>query len=82
MFISNMIFSTYLTSFLLLSLVQNTLAAFGVTEGANYLDVDTGNKLVYRGMMPLATTRVLHGNRTTYLSSINEERRHNVDQIQ
>ncbi|CAE6478286.1 unnamed protein product [Rhizoctonia solani] len=32
----------------LLGLVPSTLAAFGVTKGSNYLDVDTGNKLVYR----------------------------------
>jgi hypothetical protein len=32
-----------------LGLLPGTLAAFGVTKGSNYLDVDTGNKLVYRG---------------------------------
>ncbi|CAE6480896.1 unnamed protein product [Rhizoctonia solani] len=32
----------------LLGLVPSTLAAFGVTKGSNYLDVGTGNKLVYR----------------------------------
>ncbi|CAE6455754.1 unnamed protein product [Rhizoctonia solani] len=31
-----------------LGLLPGTLAAFGVTKGSNYLDVDTGNKLVYR----------------------------------
>ncbi|CUA67917.1 rhamnogalacturonase B [Rhizoctonia solani] len=32
----------------LFGLVPSTLAAFGVTKGSNYLDVDTGNKFVYR----------------------------------
>ncbi|GAB1520469.1 hypothetical protein RhiTH_003545 [Rhizoctonia solani] len=34
--------------FILLGLVPSALAAFGVTKGSNYLDVDTGNKLIYR----------------------------------
>ncbi|CAE6412086.1 unnamed protein product [Rhizoctonia solani] len=33
---------------LLFGQVPSTLAAFGVTKGSNYLDVDTGNKVVYR----------------------------------
>lgn len=43
-----MLWSTRFASLLLLSLIPNSLAAFGVTKGSNYLDVDTGNKLVYR----------------------------------
>ncbi|CAE6364091.1 unnamed protein product [Rhizoctonia solani] len=33
---------------LLLAGLPATFAAFGVTEGSGYIDVDTGNKLVYR----------------------------------
>ncbi|CAE6478720.1 unnamed protein product [Rhizoctonia solani] len=38
------------SSFLLLAGLPTTFATFGVTEGSGYIDVDTGNKLVYRGM--------------------------------
>ena len=39
----------HLASLFLLGLAPSTLAAFGVTKGSNYLEVDTGNALVYRG---------------------------------
>ncbi|KAB5591548.1 Rhamnogalacturonate lyase [Ceratobasidium theobromae] len=41
-------FSTGLASLFLLSRASSTLAAFGVTSGSGYLQVDTGNKLVYK----------------------------------
>lgn len=39
----------HFASLLLLGLSPGVLAAFGVTKGSSYLEVDTGNALVYRG---------------------------------
>ncbi|KAF8607463.1 hypothetical protein BDV93DRAFT_604038 [Ceratobasidium sp. AG-I] len=38
----------HLSSLFLLCLAPSALAAFGVTKGSNYLEVDTGNALIYR----------------------------------
>ncbi|QRW25723.1 rhamnogalacturonate lyase [Rhizoctonia solani] len=39
---------TFLSPNIVYDSVELALAAFGVTKGSNYLDVDTGNKLIYR----------------------------------
>ncbi|KAB5591555.1 Rhamnogalacturonate lyase [Ceratobasidium theobromae] len=43
-----MLLHSHFASIWLLYLAPTTLAAFGVTKGATYLDVDTGNRLVFR----------------------------------
>jgi hypothetical protein len=49
------------SSLLFLTGLRTAFAAFGVIEGSGYIDVDTGNKLVYRGRYTLIIKSVFGG---------------------
>lgn len=69
-----------LASLFFLGLAPSALAAFGVTTGSGYLQVDTGNALVYQGTsrMVYRMVALAHSSGT---SSVYYQRRHHVSPI-